>query len=292
MLRQLQSEHALECIDYIIVDEVHERSLDSDILLGLLKRLLPHNPQLKLILMSATMDADRIAAYWGKNTPRMHIPGFTFPVRDFMLEDVLAITNYIPSKKSKTACNRGNITNAGGNELKSEPIDKHSVQELITRIDEATIDYDMIAILVKTIIQNAKLHNNGTLLIFFPGAPEISKAEKAIRRIVGDQKILLLQLHGGILPKDQNVCFEPARSGYRKVILSTNIAQTSITIPDVTVVIDTCREKQNSFDPISRMPLLVEQFASKDALQQRRGRAGRVQEGICFKLISKSTLSG
>lgn len=305
LLRQLQSKNALDCINYIIVDEVHERSLDSDILLGLLKRLLPNNPQLKVILMSATMDADRIAAYWGSNTPRMHIPGFTYPVQDFMLEDVLALTKYIPSKKPKTkSFNDKNsyksITGSGFqnhqlNEL-GEDINEHitpySIEELVGRVDETNIDYEMLATLVKTVIQKRDVLKNGSILVFLPGAPEISKAEKAIIRTVGNnERMLLLQLHGGVLPKHQNDCFEPVQSGSTKVILSTNIAQTSITIPDVTVVIDTCREKQSSFDPVSRMPTLMEQVASQDALQQRRGRAGRVQEGTCYKLISRSSLN-
>jgi len=95
-------------------------------------------------------------------------------------------------------------------------------------------------------------------------------------------------LHGGLQPEHQQKVFIPPNKGYTKIILSTNVAETSITIPDCTIVIDTCKEKQSSFDPINRMPLLLEQFASKDSLKQRRGRAGRVREGSCYKLISSS----
>ena len=99
LLRQLQSEGALDAITTIVIDEVHERHLDTDILLAILKETRP--PHLRVVLMSATMDADRFAAYWGENTPRMHIPGFTHPVKDFTLEDVLHVTGYIPPKKGK-----------------------------------------------------------------------------------------------------------------------------------------------------------------------------------------------
>jgi len=101
--------------------------------------------------------------------------------------------------------------------------------------------------------------------------------------------IMLLPLHGGLQSKDQNVIFRPASGGMTKVICSTNVAETSITIPDCTIVIDSCREKQSSYDPVNRMPLLLDRFAAKASLKQRRGRAGRVREGTCYKLISKST---
>ena len=94
LLRQLQCEGALDNITHIVIDEVHERNLDGDVLMALLKQCLATTPNLRIVLMSATLDADRFAAYWGTNTPRMHIPGRTFPVTDFFLEDVLQLTNY------------------------------------------------------------------------------------------------------------------------------------------------------------------------------------------------------
>jgi HrpA-like RNA helicase len=77
LLRQLQSQQALENVSHIVIDEVHERHLDTDVLLAILKKTLPSLPKLNIVLMSATMDADRFARYWGTDTPRMHIPGFT-----------------------------------------------------------------------------------------------------------------------------------------------------------------------------------------------------------------------
>ncbi len=97
-----------------LTDEVHERHLDTDILLAILKETRP--PHLRVVLMSATMDADRFAAYWGTDTPRMHIPGFTHPVKDYVLEDVLELTGYIPPKKGKKKkkFNNWNNSNGGG----------------------------------------------------------------------------------------------------------------------------------------------------------------------------------
>lgn len=289
LLRQLQSENTLDCITHIVVDEVHERHLDTDILLGILKEVLPNNPHLHVILMSATMDADRFAAYWGRNTPRMHIPGFTYPVQDYGLEDVLSLTGYIPPRNGKKKSNRS--SNALDGEEKSSQIEpQDEVEELVQRVQENSIDYNMLASLVKRLVEVKKYDDDGAILVFLPGAPEISKAEQSIRRNIRNASILLLPLHGGLQAKDQKLVFNKPKLGITKVVLSTNVAETSITIPDITIVIDTCKEKQSSYDPVNRMPMLVERFASKDSLRQRRGRAGRVRPGTCYKLISKKTL--
>jgi len=281
LLRQLQAENALDCITHIVVDEVHERHLDTDILLGILKEALPKYPHLHVVLMSATMDADRFAAYWGKNTPRMHIPGFTYPVEDYTLEDVLAFTGYIPPKKSKK---KKQISfNNLDDEEHSKP--QNNIDELVSRVQENIIDYEMIASLVKKLIQGKKYDDDGAILVFLPGAPEINKAEQTIRRHTKHLAIQLLPLHGGLQPKDQKLVFNKPKLGLTKVVLSTNVAETSITIPDITIVIDTCKEKQSTYDPVNRMPMLIERFASRDSLRQRRGRSGRVQKGITKSLL-------
>ena len=318
LLRQLQAEDALENITHIVIDEVHERNLDGDVLMALLKQSLAVYPNLRVVLMSATLDADRFAAYWGTSTPRMHIPGRTFPVQDFFLEDVLLLTGYNPPKK------RGKKTWYGGNqrpqkrfspwdisELSEEEDGDNSIEEAspsrsteekslmldngvpleekVRRIDETNIDYDLLGRLVKHLIDENTVGKGGSILVFLPGAPEINQAKDIIGRITSGMSILLLPLHGGLQPKEQNAVFNDPPKGVVKVILSTNVAETSITIPDCTVVVDGCREKQSSYDPNSRMPLLIEVFASQASLKQRRGRAGRVQEGKCYKLISKNT---
>lgn len=315
LLRQLQSDNALACITHIVVDEVHERNLDTDVLLGVLKSCLKSNPHLRVVLMSATLDADRFAAYWGSNTPRVHIPGRTFPVTDFMLEDVLAVTGYIPQKQGKKKSNGYKRYNGprkrnawDDSELSdNEDVDDSAekpdesdsetsswshnipVEELVARVDESRIDNDILGHLVKHLVKEKETSDDGSILVFLPGAPEINKAMDAIRKIVGGLPIQLLPLHGGLQPKQQNLVFQPANRGFTKVILATNVAETSITIPDCTIVIDTCREKQSSYDPSNRMPLLVEKFTAKANAKQRRGRAGRVRSGTCYKLISKKT---
>lgn len=319
LLRQLQSDCALDCITHIVIDEVHERNLDTDVLLAILKETRP--PHLKIILMSATMDADRFASYWGSNTPRIHIPGRTFPVQDFTLEDALELTGYIPPKngKKKRSYNSSNTTNKKSPWDDSEYSDEEDerdedslsdkekdtndvntsnvpatrripIDTLLKRFSSSKIDYDLIARLVHSLIGAKNADDDGSILVFLPGVGEISQAEKAILHITGGKGMKVLPLHGGLQPQEQNKVFEKFH-GVTKVILSTNVAETSITIPDCTMVIDTCKEKQSSFDPSNRMPLLIEKIASLDSLKQRRGRAGRVRPGICYKLISRETLS-
>ncbi len=317
LLRQLQCENALACVTHIVVDEVHERHLDTDVLLGILKESLKSNPHLRIVLMSATLDADRFASYWGCSTPRLHIPGRTFPVLDYTLEDVLKLTGYIPPKQGKkqkwNAKNRNfrkasswadsekseeeeNPTNNEGDEGETsmsrpdQPFHNIPIEDLVNRIDETSIDYDLLGQLVKCLLRSNKVDEIGSILVFLPGAPEINMAIDVVRRVTKNLAVQLLPLHGGLLPEDQNMVFRPAQKGFTNVILSTNVAETSITIPDCTIVVDSCREKQSSYDPMNRMPLLLERFASKASLKQRRGRAGRVKEGTCYKLISKPTL--
>lgn len=318
LLRQLQTDGAFDAITHIIVDEVHERHLDTDVLLGILKECLSRTPHLRVILMSATLDADRFATYWGANTPRLHIPGRTFPVVDFMLEDILELTGYIPPKKGKKKSFFGGGYHMQGNPTswqdsersedeeteetesistdttlssgKNARVNTIPIAELVHRVDDSNVDYDMLGHLIKSLIQTK--NDNGSILVFLSGAPEINKAMNVIDKLTRGVPVDLLPLHGGLQPRDQNKVFNLAPPGRTKVILSTNIAETSITIPDCTIVVDSCREKQSSFDPVNRMPLLLESFAAKASLKQRRGRAGRVQAGTCYKLISRATYDG
>jgi ATP-dependent RNA helicase DHX57 len=287
-----------------MVDEVHERHLDTDIVLGLLKHILPQNPHLSLVLMSATMDADRLAAYWGPNTPRMEIPGRTFPVKDYTLEHVLSLIRFVPSKKGKKP-SLSTVETFGDDAIGDEPFsDEHDepdvreesingvpVAELVKRVDESSIPYEILARLVKHLVEVKPSGDDGSILVFLPGAPEIAKAAEEIERLAQNLPCYILPLHGGLQPKEQSKVFLPAAYGKTKIVLATNICQTSVTIPDCTIVIDTAKEKQSSYDPANRMPLLVEKFASKADLKQRRGRAGRVRSGVCYKLVSNATIS-
>lgn len=162
------------------------------------------------------------------------------------------------------------------------------LEEKLKRVNESDIDYEMLGHLVKCLIRDKAMGSDGSILVFLPGAPEINQAKNIIGKLTERMPVLVLPLHGGLQPREQNLVFRSSPNAV-KVILSTNVAETSITIPDCTVVIDGCREKQSSYDPVNRMPLLIEVFASQASIKQRRGRAGRVREGKCYKLISRDT---
>lgn len=264
LLRQLQNEGALDCLTTIVVDEVHERNLDGDVLLGLLKQLLPACPHLRVVLMSATLDTERFKNYWGSTpVPHIHIPGRTFPVTDFMLEDVLSLTGYIPSKKPKgkkkpngpstrSKSSSWNDSEKSDEEIRDEKDDtaqkgpssasgtSHGIPiaDLVKRVDETSPDVDLICRLVRHLVENKNPADDGSILVFLSGAPEIKEAEETIKRGTKGLPITLFPLHGGLQPKEQNRVFHPAQLGFTKVVLSTNVAETSVTIPDCVIVID------------------------------------------------------
>lgn len=125
----------------------------------------------------------------------------------------------------------------------------------------------------------------GGILIFLPGTMEIDRCLQAIRHL---PNMHALPLHASLLPAEQKRVFPPAPAGMRKVIAATNVAETSITIEDIVAVIDTGRVKETSFDPQNNMVRLAETWASRAACKQRRGRAGRVRAGQCFKLYTRN----
>ena len=266
----------LRNIDWLVVDEVHERSLDTDVLLGLIKRLLADTslPEFRVCLMSATMDEDKFTKYFSPPPPTIEIPGRTFPVTDYFVKEALEVTGYVPPKQRNSEKGDG------------------SMASLIQRLNPMQIDYDLIGCLIREIIKGRMhLEGGGSVLVFLPGLEEISRAERGIRKIcsaVPNDEYIIFQLHGGMKAQEQNKIFQSFASKV-KIVLSTNVAQTSITIPDCVVVVDTCLEKQSSYDANNRMPLLLTRICSQDALKQRRGRAGRVREGVCYKLITKKT---
>ena len=253
LLRQLQNESALENITHIVIDEVHERHLDSDVLLGILKERLDEYPSLHVILMSATLDTEKFTKYWGVLPPHLHIPGRTFPVKDYLLEDVLKLTGYVPRKRTGKKSSHNDAskptsrwTESDQSEGEGGPDDDDvvsshgiSMADLLDRIDEATVDYDLLSTLVAHLVKHRAADDDGSILVFLAGVPEISRGIEAVRNACRSLSVTLLPLHGGLQPKEQNAVFRKPEAGMTKIILSTNVAETSVTIPDCTIVIDT-----------------------------------------------------
>ncbi|KAI9816876.1 MAG: hypothetical protein M1827_001521 [Pycnora praestabilis] len=264
---------ALADVSHVVVDEVHERSLDTDFLLVLLRDVLKKRKDLRVILMSATLDADVFDDYFGTGgkVGRVEIKGRTYPVDDFYLDDILRETGF--------NARRGRGLSWDEEDDDPEPSVANAIQNIGMRIN-----YDLIARTVEKI--DAELGGkDGGILIFLPGTLEINRTLDVIRSI---PNVHALPLHASLLSAEQRRVFPPAPRGKRKVIAATNVAETSITIEDIVAVIDTGRVKETSFDPQNNMVRLEEVWASRAACKQRRGRAGRVRAGKCYKLYTRN----
>ena len=270
LLRRLQSsssiKSALANVTHVFIDEVHERSLDTDFLLALLRDALPTLPHLKLVLMSATLNADTFANYFGgERVGRVHIEGRTFPVQDHYLDDVVRLTG---------SSNRDSSLDAD---------DEAQVGKAIQGLGIG-INYQLVASLVRQIDQDLGSASGG-ILVFIPGTIEI---DRCLRTLTGMPNVHGLPLHASLSPAEQRLVFRPPPAGKRKVVVATNVAETSITIEDIVAVIDSGKVKETHFDPISNIVRLEEVWASQAACKQRRGRAGRVRAGICYKLFTRT----
>jgi ATP-dependent RNA helicase DHX57 len=269
---------SLADVSHVVVDEVHERSLDTDFLLILLRDVLKRRKDLKVILMSATLDANVFANYFGGSSVvgQIEIQGRTFPVTDYYLDDVVRLTNFEP----RSRFDPGRLDEADPD---VEGMD-FDMAKKIQDIGMGGINYDLLAQTVEAIDDDLGKEEGG-ILIFLPGTLEINKTLEAIRHV---PNLHALPLHASLLPAEQKRVFPPAPRGKRKVIAATNVAETSITIPDIVAVIDTGRVKETSFDPQNNMVKLEEVWASRAACKQRRGRAGRVAAGTCYKLYTRN----
>ncbi|ORZ15288.1 P-loop containing nucleoside triphosphate hydrolase protein [Absidia repens] len=243
-------------ISHVMIDEVHERSVDSDFLLIILRQLIQKRKDIKIVLMSATINQELFSEYFG-GAPSVEIPGFTHPVKDRYLEDILSMTNY--------------------------GYDEQTVRNLARYRNQDKIDYDLVAQTVKYIVDNETVTiADGTepaVLIFMPGAMEIKRCVEALHSTLSSsssgRSYEILPLHANLSPQEQTRVFKPVKKGVRKIVVTTNVAETSITIEGVVYVIDSGRVKETQYDAGSNMMHLVETWASRASCKQRRGRAGQ-----------------
>lgn len=288
MLRMIQSifgrekevqDSFFKNLGYIFIDEVHERSIDGDFLLIILKKMIKNFPNLKIILMSATIDKSIFDGYFGQITTNeiahVHIEGRTFPIDDFYLDDVLNMTNFKVSRgRASSYFNHDDDLNIVAPSAESK------------YFQQGNINYELIAELVYRVNEDLDSKNDkGSILIFLPGAMEIKKCLNNIE----DDHFWKLPLHSALSSQEQKKIFQNPPHGKRKIIAATNIAETSITIPDAVAVIDTGRVKSVQYDLKSNNTKLVEIWVSRAEAKQRRGRAGRIRNGLCYKLFTKET---
>jgi len=306
VMRMLERSTELADVTHLILDEVHERSIESDFLMVVLKRLLAKRKDLKVVLMSATVDAERFSDYLG-GAPVLKVPGRTYPVEHFYLEDAIEATGFSLEEDPRNSRFRRNewddndadLDTGSGSGAASGNLNAYSpgTKATLSQIDEYRIPYELILKLLETIATSPQFVDySKAILVFLPGLGEIRRMSDMIlghpmfgsygRR--GMNSWLIYPLHSTIASEDQEQAFLIPPPGMRKIVLATNIAETGITIPDVTAVIDTGKHKEMRFDEKRQLSRLSETFVSQANAKQRRGRAGRVQPGICFHLFTKA----
>jgi ATP-dependent helicase HrpA len=249
LLAETQTDPDLSAYDTIIIDEAHERSLNIDFLLGYLRQLLPRRPDLKLIVTSATIDADRFAGYFGSakgRAPVLMVSGRTYPVE----------VRYRPFEESR--------------------------------------EYDLNNAIADGVDELWRGGQGGDVLVFLPGEREIREAADHLRKHLAHQPLHrnaeVLPLFARLSQAEQDRIFQP--HGQRRIVLATNVAETSLTVPGIRYVIDagTARVKRYSFR--QKVEQLQIEPISQAAANQRAGRCGRVADGICIRLYDEADFNG
>lgn len=255
---------------------------------------MDRRPELKVILMSATVDANRFSKYLN-DAPILNVPGRTFPVETRYLEDAIEITHYTGTTEGAQQDGKG--SDIDDDEIVSEksgipnklPGYSPDTRNVLSTYDEYAIDYDLVVRLIESVAYDPQLSRfSSAILVFLPGIAEIRQLNDMLSGHPSfNKQWLIYPLHSTISSEDQQAAFLVPPPGVRKVVLATNIAETGVTIPDITCVIDTGKHKEMRFDERRQLSRLTQSFISRANAKQRRGRAGRVQEGLCFHLFTR-----
>ena len=235
LLNECLKDPLLEKYSCVIIDEAHERSIYTDLLLGMIKKCLKERNDLRVIVTSATIDPDVFVRYFG-DAPVLRVSGRMFPV-EVVYKDV------------------------------SEPSRENYLQEAVEKV-RAIHEHEL----------------EGDVLVFLTSPLE---TQKACERLESTADLVCLPLHGQLQAQEQQLVFEPVALGKRKVVFATNSAETSITIPGIKYVVDTGLVKEKVFDAKRNMSALVVKQISKSSAEQRKGRAGRMSSGKCYRLYTE-----
>ena len=240
LLAETQTDRYLAAYDTIIIDEAHERSLNIDFLLGYLKQLLPRRPDLKVIITSATIDAERFSQHFN-GAPVLEVSGRTYPV-----------------------------------EILYRPL---------TSKDEDDAEVELTDAIVDAADELAR-HGEGDILVFLPGEREIREAAEALRKSTLRRNDEILPLFARLSHAEQHKIFHPS-GAKRRIVLATNVAETSLTVPGIKYVIDTGLARVKRYSARVKVEQLHVEKISQAAARQRSGRCGRVSAGVCIRLFSE-----
>ncbi|MGP1437451.1 MAG: helicase-related protein [Treponema sp.] len=245
LLQELKLDPWLSKYSVIMVDEAHERSLNIDFILGLLKRIVAERSDFKVIISSATINTELFSTYFF-SCPIIKIDSITYPVTLIFDPPVIPASTETQDAENKL--------------------------------------YEKITSIVGRVVEEKR---RGGILVFLPGERSIKNCIESLSKEKWYKKLMIIPLYGRLSKEEQDRVFLSPPMWKRKVVISTNIAETSITINDINTVIDSGLAKLNFYNPYSYTSSLDETFVSKSSCKQRKGRAGRTEEGTCYRLYSR-----
>ncbi|MCL4671194.1 ATP-dependent RNA helicase HrpA, partial [Burkholderia pseudomallei] len=266
LLAETQTDPLLKAYDTLIIDEAHERSLNIDFLLGYLRQILPKRPDLKLIVTSATIDAERFARHFGSDerpAPVIEVSGRLYPVE----------VRYRPIADDRPAAVRhAEGASSGRDRAKSaREAERDLMDGIVDAVDELCRE------------------GPGDVLVFLPGEREIRDAAEALRKHHSPHTEIL-PLFARLSAAEQERVFKASNA--RRIVLATNVAETSLTVPGIRYVVDTGLARVKRYSYRNKVEQLQIEPISQAAANQRAGRCGRVADGVCIRLYEESDFAG
>ncbi|MGC2968793.1 ATP-dependent RNA helicase HrpA [Paraburkholderia aspalathi] len=269
LLAETQTDPLLKAYDTLIIDEAHERSLNIDFLLGYLKEILVKRPDLKLIVTSATIDADRFARHFGSDdepAPVIEVSGRLYPVE----------VRYRPVAEDSPAVKAAEGSSSSSRESRDRPKTQRET------------DRDLMEAIVDAVDELCR-EGPGDVLVFLPGEREIRDAAEALRKH-HPPHTEILPLFARLSAAEQERVFRTSNA--RRIVLATNVAETSLTVPGIRYVVDTGLARVKRYSYRNKVEQLQVESISQAAANQRAGRCGRVADGICIRLYEESDYQG
>uniref|UniRef100_A0A665TYV4 ATP-dependent DNA/RNA helicase DHX36 n=1 Tax=Echeneis naucrates TaxID=173247 RepID=A0A665TYV4_ECHNA len=302
ILQWLRSDRLLSSISHLVLDEIHERNLQSDVLLIIVKELLNLRDDLKIILMSATLNAEKFSKYFGVQ-PRLQHTEFLFFF--FCIGKRLSQTNtkplYYPQNQDRRSSRKQGFWQGRNSRPEKEEKEAEykeswpyyartlysdqTIAALEMLDNDDKIDLELVLALIRHIVLNEE---DGAILVFLPGWDNISSLNDLLmaQQMFRSDRFVIIPLHSLMPTVNQTQVFKRPPPGVRKIVIATNIAETSITIDDVVYVIDGGKIKETNFDTKNNISTMTAEWVSLANAKQRKGRAGRVCPGKCYHLYN------